>query len=93
MMPLMFKQLEEFAARPGKAAFFRETGAEHKNVDERSAEGGFLEVRIAHRRNAVACKLTAARRRARWVTQTQAKSEAVSAGSARRPTKSSLPSG
>ena len=46
MMPLMFKQLEEFAARPGKAAFFRETGSEHKNVDEKSAEGGFLEVRI-----------------------------------------------
>ena len=46
MMPLMFKQFEEFASRPGKAAFFRETGSEHKNVDERSAEGGFLEVRI-----------------------------------------------
>jgi hypothetical protein len=48
-MPLMFKQLEEFASRPGKAAFFRETGAEHRNVDESTAAGGFLEVRTQRR--------------------------------------------
>ena len=75
MMPLMFKQLEEFAARPGKAAFFRETGAEHKNVDEKSAEGGFLEVRILcfTAAQAATCKLTALRRRVRLATQMQAK--------------------
>ena len=38
-------QLDEFASQPGKAAFFRETGAEHKNVDENSPEGTFLPVR------------------------------------------------
>ena len=42
----MFKQLDEFASRPGKAVLFRETGAEHRSVDEKSAEGGFLEVRV-----------------------------------------------
>jgi hypothetical protein len=46
MLPLLFQQLEAFASQPGKAVFFRETGAEHKNVDENTPEGGFLEVRI-----------------------------------------------
>ncbi len=46
MLPLLFQQLETFASQPGKAVFFRETGAEHKNVDENTPEGGFLEVRI-----------------------------------------------
>lgn len=54
MMPLMFKQLDEFASRPGKAVLFRETGAEHKNVDENTAMGGFLEVRS---RLTAACSL------------------------------------
>jgi hypothetical protein len=43
-------QLEEFASRPGKSAMFRETNVEHKNVDENSPEGTFLDVRMLHAR-------------------------------------------
>ncbi len=53
-------QLHEFASRPGKAALFRETGVEHKNVNENTPEGTFLDVRNAtpaHTRNARACTL------------------------------------
>lgn len=94
MMPRMFKQLEEFASRPGKAVFFRETGAEHRNVDESSAAGGFLEVRAQAQLQC--CRLLevlhpfdscgGARGRAKWATQIQRRFEDVNAGSARSRT-------
>ncbi len=57
-------QLNAFASQPGKAALFRETNTEHRNVDEKLPEGGFLPVRTNKKRRGTCCHTSALRRMA-----------------------------